>query len=155
MDEKIAVLTDTNSGIKFIAEGQAKRLVDVICEFVSEDQASKIRHNAFLTDRVKTDNKGVMNNIAAINEAMSRHIDGEPHTPEKITFKYLKYAVGDMSKVDQIRRAPSMMDLKLRMIENPDDEYAGCMILENKKTIAFKVDFMSDLVKAMQTMETE
>jgi len=68
---------------KFIAEGQVKRLVEVICEFVSEDQASKIRHNAFLTDRVKTDNKGVMNNIAAINEAMSRHIDGEPHTPEK------------------------------------------------------------------------
>ena len=89
---------------KFIAEGQAKRLVDVICEFVSEDQASKIRHNAFLTDRVKTDNKGVMNNIAAINEAMGRHIDGEPHTPEKITFKYLKYAVGDMSKQVERRR---------------------------------------------------
>lgn len=58
-------------------------------------------------------------------------------------------------RVEQIRKAPAMMDLKLRMIENPDDEYAGCMILENKKTIAFKVDFMSDLVKAMQTMETE
>ena len=40
---------------KFIAEGQAKRLVDVICDFVSEEQASKIKHNAFLTDRVKTD----------------------------------------------------------------------------------------------------
>ena len=52
-------------------------------------------------------------------------------------------------------KAPAMMDLKLRMIENPDDEYAGCIILEEKKTIAFKVDFMSDLVKAMQTMETE
>ena len=36
---------------KFIAEGQAKRLVDVICDFVSEEQASKIKHNAFLTDR--------------------------------------------------------------------------------------------------------
>ena len=58
-------------------------------------------------------------------------------------------------QVDQIRKAPAMMDLKLRTIENPDDEYAGCIILENKKTIAFKVDFMSDLVKAMQTMETE
>ena len=57
-------------------------------------------------------------------------------------------------QVDQIRKAPAMMDLKLRMIENPDDEYAGCIILEEKKTIAFKVDFMSDLVKAMQTMET-
>lgn len=39
---------------------------------------------------VDMNNEGVMNNIAAINEAMSRHIDGEPHTPEKITFKYLK-----------------------------------------------------------------
>lgn len=46
-----------------------------------------------MADHVKTDNKSVMNNIAAINDAMSRHLDGEPHTPEKITFKYLKYSV--------------------------------------------------------------
>ena len=58
-------------------------------------------------------------------------------------------------QVDQIRKAPAMMDLKLRMIENPDDEYAGCMVLKEKQTIAFKVDYMSDLIKAMETMETE
>ena len=28
-------------------------------------------------------------------------------------------------------------------------------VIQFHKTIAFKVDFMSDLVKAMQTMETE
>ena len=54
-------------------------------------------------------------------------------------------------QVEQIRKVPAMMDLKLRMIENPDDEYAGCMILEDKKTIAFKVDYMSDLVKVLET----
>ena len=54
-------------------------------------------------------------------------------------------------QVEQIRKVPAMMDLKLRMIENPDDEYAGCMILEDKKTIAFKVDYMSDLVNALET----
>ena len=58
-------------------------------------------------------------------------------------------------QVDQIRKAPAMMDLKLRMIENPDDEYAGCMVLTEKKTIAFKVDYMSDLIKAMETMPKE
>ena len=58
-------------------------------------------------------------------------------------------------QVDQIRKAPAMMDLKLRMIENPDDEYAGCMVLTEKMTIAFKVDFMSDLIKAMETMSKE
>ena len=44
-----------------------------------------------------------------------------------------------------------MMDLKLRIVENPDDEYAGCMVLAEKKTIAFKVNYMSDLTKAMES----
>lgn len=30
--------------------------------------------------------------------------------------------------VEQIRKAPVMMDLQLKMIEHPDDEYAGCML---------------------------
>ena len=35
------------------------------------------------------------------------------------------------------------------------DEYAGCMVLTDKQTIAFKVDYMSDLIKAMETMPKE
>ena len=58
-------------------------------------------------------------------------------------------------QVEHIRKASDMMDLKLRMIENPDDEYAGCMVLTDKQTIAFKVDYMSDLIKAMETMPKE
>ena len=58
-------------------------------------------------------------------------------------------------QVEQIRKAAAMIDLKLRIIENPDDEYAGCMVLTDKRTIAFKVDYMSDLTKAMETMATE
>ena len=53
-------------------------------------------------------------------------------------------------QVEQIRKIPAMMDLKLRVVEDPDDEYAGCIVLAEKKTIAFKVDHMSDLVKAME-----
>ena len=54
-------------------------------------------------------------------------------------------------QVDQIRKSPAMMDLKLRIVENPDDEYAGCMVLAEKKTISFKVNYMSDLTKAMES----
>lgn len=54
-------------------------------------------------------------------------------------------------QIDQIRESPAMMDLKLRSVENPDDEYAGCMVLAEKKTIAFKVNYMSDLTKAMES----
>ena len=63
---------------KFIAEGQAKRLVDnVICDFISSYQAEKITHDAFLTDRVKTTNRAVLNSISTINEAMSTKLDGK------------------------------------------------------------------------------
>ena len=58
-------------------------------------------------------------------------------------------------QVDQIRKTPAMMDLKLRIIENPDDEYAGYMVLTEKKTIAFKIDYMGGLVKAMKTTGVE
>lgn len=50
-------------------------------------------------------------------------------------------------QVDQIRKTPATMDLKLRIVENENDEYAGCMVLTDQKTIAFKIDKMSDLIK--------
>ena len=54
-------------------------------------------------------------------------------------------------QVEQIRKSSNMMALKLRIVENENDEYAGCMVLADRKTIAFKVDYMRDLVKAMNT----
>lgn len=53
-------------------------------------------------------------------------------------------------QVGQIRKTPAMMDLKLRIVENEADEYAGCMVLTAQKTIAFKVDYISNLIKAME-----
>ncbi|MBQ3000758.1 MAG: hypothetical protein IJD63_03310 [Oscillospiraceae bacterium] len=55
-------------------------------------------------------------------------------------------------RVDKIRTSPAMMGLKLRVIENPDDEYAGCMIIAKDKNIFFKIDYMIDLVIAMDTL---
>ena len=52
-------------------------------------------------------------------------------------------------RVGKIRMCPTMMALKLRIIENPDDEYAGCMIFEEEKNISFKVDYINDLLEAM------
>ena len=55
--------------------------------------------------------------------------------------------------VERIRNTPEMMKLKLRIVDNPDDEYAGCMVLTEIKTVAFKIDHMSDLVKAMPAIK--
>ena len=86
----IRLLAECVYSAKFISQGQADRLADVVCEFVSEHQAKKIRHDAFLTDRVKTHNKAVLNSISTINDAMSKELDGLPHEPEKISLYTLK-----------------------------------------------------------------
>ena len=130
---------------KFIAEGQAKRLVDVVCEFVSEEQAQRIRHNAFLADRVKTDNRGVLNNIAAINEAMSRHLDGEPHTPEKITFQYLKYMVGDMSKQVERRKGARYTISPFQLLIKDGNYYLLAFDDYAKEMRTYRVDRMKDI----------
>ena len=98
----IRLLAESIYSSKFLTEAQTKRLVDVACEFVSDYQAEKIRHNVFLTDRVKTNNKSVLNNISIINEAMSKEIEGEKHIPEKISFKYLKYTIDNVG--NQVER---------------------------------------------------
>ena len=54
-------------------------------------------------------------------------------------------------QVAQIRKIPAMMELRLRIVENADDEYAGCMILTDQETIAFKIDQMDDLLRALSS----
>ena len=51
-------------------------------------------------------------------------------------------------QINQIRKVPAIMDLKLRVVENTEDEYAGCMIYADRKTIAFKVNCLRDLLRA-------
>lgn len=53
--------------------------------------------------------------------------------------------------VAHIRSTPAMMKLKLRIVENPDDEYAGCMVFPEIKTVTFKIDYMVDLTTALAT----
>ena len=143
--EDIRLLAECVYAAKFIAEGQAKRLVDVVCDFVSEDQANRIRHNAFLTDRVKTNNRGVLNNIAAINEAMSRHIDGQPHTPEKITFQYLKYAVGDMNKQVERRKGARYTISPFQLLINDGNYYLLAYDDRYQDMRTYRVDRMKDI----------
>ena len=141
----IRLLAECIYSSKFIAEGQAKRLVDVVCNFVSEHQAEKIRHNAFLTDRVKTNNKGVLNNIATINESMSTKIDGLPHTPEKISFKYLKYSIDDINNQVERRKGARYTVSPFQLLINDGNYYLLAFDDEKGKMRTYRVDRIKDV----------
>lgn len=119
----IRLLAECVYSAKFLSQGQADRLADVVCEFVSKYQAEKIRHDAFLTDRVKTSNKAVLNNISTINDAMSRRLDGEPHDPEKISFQYLKYSISDMGQQVERRKGQKYTVSPYKLLINDGNYY--------------------------------
>lgn len=150
----IRLLAECVYSSKFIAEGQAKRLVDVVCEFVSEHQAEKIRHNAFLVDRIKTTNRSVLNNIAIINDAMSHHLDGFPHDPEKISFKYLKHSIGSTQQVER-RHGERYVVSPYQLLINDGNYYLLAFDERAQKMRTYRVDRMKDVSAVGEPREGE
>ena len=131
---------------KFIAEGQAKRLVEnVICDFVSVYQAETIKHNAFLTDRVKTNNRAVLRNIVEINRAMSMKIEGKAHKPEKIRFKYLKYSIDDINQQIERRQGKTYEVSPFQLLINDGNYYLLAYNSEYQAMRTYRVDRMKDV----------
>ena len=151
----IRLLAECVYSAKFIAEGQAKRLVDVVCDFVSEHQAEKIRHNAFLTDRVKTNNKSVLNNISIINEAMSKEIEGEKHIPEKISFKYLKYSIDDMGKQIERGQGAKYTVSPYQLLINDGNYYLLAFDDYSKDMRTYRIDRMKNVSFTGEAREGE
>ncbi len=151
----IRLLAECVYSAKFISQGQADRLADVVCEFVSEHQAKKIRHNAFLTDRVKTNNRQVLRNIATINEAMSRKIDGRTRTPKKISFQYLKYSIADMSKQVERRHGEKYVVSPFQLLINDGNYYLLAYNDHFKDMRTYRVDRMKNVSPLQDPREGE
>ena len=94
----IRLLAECVYSSKFISQAQANRLSDIVFDFVSKNQAEKIKHNAIVVDRVKTTNKNVLDSISVINDAMSTVLDGQRHEPCKIKFQYMKHTINNLKQ---------------------------------------------------------
>ena len=152
----IRLLAECVYSAKFIAEGQAKRLVDhVICDFVSTYQSSKIRHDALLTDRVKTNNRAVLNSISVINDAMSSRLNDKSHTPEKISFKYLKYSIDDLNQQIERRKGHTYTVSPYKLIISDGNYYLLAYNEERNQIWTYRVDRMKDVRLTEQPREGE
>ena len=149
--DDIRLLAECVYSAKFINEGQAKRLVNVVCGFVSEAQAERIRHNAFLVDRVKTHNSNVLNSISTINQAMSRKVEGRSHIPEKIRFKYLKYNIANVNKQVERRSGADYVVSPFQLLISDGNYYL--LAFDGKTIKPYRVDRMKDVQRTGEPRE--
>ncbi len=143
--DEIRLAAETIYASKYLTESEAKKLVDLICSFVSEHQAEKIKHDVFLADRVKTNNKSTFNNISTINAAMRYKLDGERHTPEKISFKYLKHTINDVKRQVERRKGDNYIVSPYCLLLNEGNYYLLAYEDKRQKIITYRVDRMRDV----------
>mgnify|MGYP004477683447 FL=1 len=138
----IQLLVESIYASKYLSEPQAERLIKILCEFVSEFQEKKIRHNAILTDRVKTNNSGVLNNIEKIDTAMSME---DKHTPEKISFKYLKYSISNLNQQVERRHGSRYEVSPYALLINDGNYYLLAYNDYVKDLRTYRIDRMKDV----------
>ena len=96
-------------------------------------------------ERIKTNNKSVLNNVMTINFAMRRGTNDDPHEPEKITFRYQKYSIEDVSKTVDRRKGERYKVSPYRLLINDGNYYMLAFDDKAQDMRTYRVDRMKDI----------
>ncbi len=143
--DDLRLLAECVHAAKFISVNQAKTLVDTIGEFCSVYQAEQLQQEVFLCDRVKTTQRGTMAIISKINAAMSHKLDGKPHTPQKISFKYLKYTLQDRNAQVERRKGAIYKVSPYKLLINEGNYYLLAFDDKAQDMRTYRIDRMKEV----------
>lgn len=142
--QQIRLLAESVYTAKFLSEKEADELSAILRNFVSKYQEKAIRHDALLTDRIRTNNEQVVNTISVLDDAMSLKLDGEKHIPEKVTFKYLQRSIGGMQNVER-RKGERYKVSPYKLLITDGNYYLLAFDDQKQRLLTFRVDRMKDI----------
>ena len=151
----IRLLAECVYSARFLSQGQCDRLAEAVTEFVSEHQKEQITHDAFLTDRIRTSNKSVMRNISTINEAMRKGTKDSPHVQHKISFKYLRYNINDVSKQAERRQGQKYIVSPFKLLINDGNYYLLAFSDKAQEMRTYRLDRMKDVEELSEPRDGE
>ena len=138
---EVRLAAETIYASKYLTTKEAKSFAYMIANLVSDHQAKRILHDVINLDRIKTNNKFAFDNIAIINSAMSK----DNHTPEKISFKYLKYTIQDVRHPIERKSGGRYVVSPFCLILNDGNYYLMAYDSEAEKIKTYRVDRMKDV----------
>ena len=143
----IRLLAECVYAARFIDDKRAKKLADVALSHLSEAQARKINHDAFLVDRTKTTNESVYYSIDTINGAMQRN--------KKISFKYLKYTINDVNKQAERRQGQKYVVSPFKLLINDGNYYLLAFSEKYQEMRTYRVDRMKAVTELSEPRDGE
>ena len=143
--EDIRLMAECVYTAKFVDADKTDDLIDILMEHLSIYDADKIKHDAYLTDRIKTDNTTLYKNIQTISDAMGKVLDGKKHIPEKIKFKYVKYSIQNVAKRVERRGGEDYIVSPFCLMINDGNYYLLSLDDKSRKMRTFRVDRMRNI----------
>ncbi|MBE7015224.1 MAG: WYL domain-containing protein [Ruminococcaceae bacterium] len=143
--DELRLLAECVYSAKFISESQARNFISTLGEFCSVYQAEKLESEVFLCDRVKTKQKGTMTIISEINAAMSKKQDGKSHTPQKITFKYLKSTIDDVHSQKERKNGNLYKVSPYKLLINDGNYYLLAFDSDKQDLRTYRIDRMKEV----------
>ena len=143
--DDLRVLAECVHAARFISASKAKELVKTIGEFGSSYQSESLQQEGFLIDRVKTTQKGTFNIISTINHAMAKKLDGKPHKPQKISFKYMVHTIDDVNALVEKHHGKLYIVSPYKLLINDGNYYLLAYDRHAWEMRTYRVDRMKDV----------
>lgn len=151
--DDLRLLAECVHAAKFISASKAKELVETISGFCSTYQAEELQREVFLCDRVKTTRNNILLTVGIIHAAMATKQDGKPHTPQKITFKYLKYTLQDKGTQVERRKGAAYKVSPYRLMINEGNYYLLAFDDKSQEIRTYRVDRMKNVAAINEPRE--
>lgn len=143
--DDLRLLAECVHAAKFISAAKAKELVETISGLCSTYQAEELQHEVFLYDRVKTSRNNTLLTVGIIHAAMAAKQDGKPHTPQKISFKYLKYTLQSKGTQVERRKGATYKVSPYYLLMNDGNYYLLAFDDKSKSIRTYRVDRMKNV----------
>ena len=143
--DDLKILAECVRAAKFISDSKSNEIIESLESLCSVYEADELRADVFLVDRVKTTQKGTLNILNTIHTAMARRVDGKPHEPQKISFKYLHYTIDDIHSTIDSRKGALHIVSPFRLVLNDGYYYLLAYDDKAKEIWTFRIDRMREV----------
>ena len=144
--DDLKILAECVYAAKFISEERSKDLIDVLCNFCSENQEKRLKRDVYLCDRIKTSENKTLRTINTIQEAMEpQRWPSEFQRGRKITFRYMTHSVADVHKIIDKHDGKLYTVSPYQLVINDGDYYLIGLADDVEELRTYRIDRMRDV----------
>jgi predicted DNA-binding transcriptional regulator YafY len=144
--DDLKILAECVYAAKFISEERSKDLIDVLCDFCSENQAKRLKREIYLCDRIKTSENKTLRTINTIREAMEpQRWPSEFQRGRKITFRYMTHSITDVHKLIDKHDGKLYTVSPYQLVINDGNYYLIGMPDDVEALRTYRIDRMRDV----------